>query len=379
VQIFLFLGFFGVRLMLIICAGMMRSGSTLQYQIVCEIIEYLGLGMTIGWTKIPSQELLDNLQNVVLRKDKFLVIKSHNFCSEVKALVRSDQAKVVYVYRDLRDVAVSLNNKFTKSTKDAILWLGDRLNNYYFWASIDKIIVSRYENMINDLYGEVLKIAHYLGVAVSNDLAKSISYKLDINEQKQRINKLEQDSSSVIKLSGNDVYDPVSQLHNNHINSGKWGQWKESLSKEQIEHIESFAFSWFVDRGYPLSTFKKDETKTAIEYFRQARKLKQDGKLAEADNSYRQAILLSPRSSLYHYSLGEVLLKLGKVDYAINAYRHAIYLNPNSALSHQGLGVALSQAGQLNMAIDHYRQGVKIKPNTPRFENSLNLALSKQK
>ena len=368
-----------VKFMLIICAGMARSGSTVQYQIVCEIIESLSLGMTIGWVKVPSKELLDNLENVAFRKDKFLVIKSHNCSNQVQTLVEAGKVKVVYVYRDLRDVAVSLANKFAKSTENAISRLSIQLNNYYLWTGIDKIMVSRYETMTNNLYGEVLKIAHYLGVSVSNDLAKSISYKLDINEQKQRINKLEQDSSSVIKSSGNDVYDPVSQLHNNHINSGKWGQWKESLSKEQIEHIESFAFSWFVDRGYPLSTFKKDETKTAIEHFRQARKLKQDGKLAEADNSYRQAIMRSPRSSLYHYNLGEVLLKLGKVDYAINAYRHAIYLNPNSALSHQGLGVALSQAGQLNMAIDHYRQAVKIRPNVARFESSLNHSLAASK
>ena len=356
--------------MLIICAGMMRSGSTVQYQIVCEIIESLGLGMTMGWTKIPSQELLDNLQNVVLRKDKFLVIKSHNFCSEVKALVRADKAKVVYVYRDLRDVAVSLNNKFTKSTEDAILWLGDRLNNYYFWASIDKIMVSRYENMANDLYGEVLKIANYLEVKVNSDLARTISNKLEISQQKQRTKELEH-SSHVIKSSENDVCDPVSQLHNNHINSGKWGQWKESLSKEQIEHIESWAFSWFVDRNYPLSTFKKDETKTAIEHFKSARKFKQDGKLAEAANSYRQAIILSPRSSLYQYNLGEVLLKLGKTDYAINAYRHAVYLNPDSALSHQGLGVALSKLQKWDEAIAAYQEAIKLNPKSASFYYNL--------
>jgi len=51
---------------------------------------------------------------------------------------------------------------------------------------------------------------------------------------------------------------------------------------------------------------------------------------------------------LYHYNLGEVLLKLGKTNYAINAYRHALFINPNSALYHQDLGAALSQVGQLN-------------------------------
>jgi tetratricopeptide (TPR) repeat protein len=364
--------------MLIICGGMSRSGSTVQYQIVCEIIESLGLGMTIGWVDVPNKALLDNLENAAFRKDKFLVIKSHNFSTPIKTLVETGKVKVVYVYRDLRDVTVSLANKFAKSADNAIsIWLSNELNNYYLWMDIgDKIVVSKYENMVNDLYGEVIKIANYLQVAVSSDLAKNISNKLKIGQQKQKTEEFNYDIYG-LKGSGDDLYDPVSQLHNNHIISGKWGQWKKSLSKEQIEFIESWAFSWFVDRGYPLSTFKKDNAKSAIQHFKQARKLKQYGKLSEAANSYRQAILLSPGSSLYHYNLGEVLLKLGKTDYAINAYRHAIYLNPASALSYQGLGLALSQAGQLNQAVEHYRQAVKIKPNTPRFENSLNLALNK--
>lgn len=357
---------------------MSRSGSTVQYQIVCEIIESLGLGMTIGWVPVPNKELLDNLENAAFRKDKFLVIKSHDFSPHIKTLVEAGKVKVVYVYRDLRDVTVSLANKFTKSIDNAISGLSHQLNNYYLWTNMDQIRVSRYENMVDDLYSEVLEIANYLDIEVNNDLARNISNKLEINQQKQRIKKLD-DDPHVIKSFGDDLYDPVTQLHNNHIISGNWGQWKKCLSKEQIEFIESWAFSWFVDRGYPLSTFKKDNSKSAIQHFKQARKLKQYGKLSEAANSYRQAILLSPCSSLYHYNLGEVLLKLGKTDHAINAYRHAIYLNPASALSYQGLGVALSQAGQLNPAVENYRQAVKIKPNTPRFENSLNQGLAASK
>lgn len=355
---------------------MPRSGSTVQYQIVSEIIESLCLGMTIGWVNVPTKEFLEYLENVTVRKDKFLVIKSHNYSLPIKTLVEIGNAKVVYVYRDLRDVTVSLANKFAKSTDDAISRLKTHLNNYYSWTGIETIMISRYENIVEDLYSEVLRIANYLEIKINSDLARSISNKLELSQQKQRIKNLEH-SSNVIKTSGDDIYDPVSQLHNNHIHSGKWGQWKDSLSQEQLEFIETWAFSWFVDRGYPLSTFKKDKNKTAIEHFKQGRILKQNGKFVEAANSYRQAVMQSPNSYLYHYNLGEVLLKSGKTDYAINAYRHAIHLNPKSALSHQRLAMALSQAGKINQAIDHYRQAVKIKPNTPRFETSLNLELSK--
>lgn len=363
--------------MLVICGGMARAGSTVQYQIVCEIIESLALGMTIGWINVPTKELLDSLENVAVRKDKFLVIKSHNCSPQVKYLVETGRAKVVYVYRDLRDVAVSLLKKFANSTQDAISQTNHQLRNYYNWMDIDGIIISRYENMINDLYSEVLKVANYLELSINNSLAKRISSKLELNQQKQRIKEFNYDRYG-IKSPGGDMYDPVSQLHKNHIYSGKWGQWKKDLSIEQIESIENLAFSWFVDRGYPLSTFKKDETKTAIEHFKQGRIFKQNGQLAEAENSYRQAIMSSPHSYLYHYNLGEILFNSGNINFAINACRHAIHLNPQSALSHQSLGIALSQAGNINHAIDHYRQAVKIKSNTPRFEKSLGLALIKR-
>jgi hypothetical protein len=132
--------------MLIICGGMSRAGSTVQYQIVCEIIESLGLGMTIGWVDVPNKALLDNLENAAFRKDKFLVIKSHNFSTPIKTLVETGKVKVVYVYRDLRDVTVSLANKFAKSADNAIsIWLSNELNNYYLWMDIgDKIVVSKY-------------------------------------------------------------------------------------------------------------------------------------------------------------------------------------------------------------------------------------------
>ncbi|WP_315660713.1 sulfotransferase domain-containing protein [Limnospira sp. PMC 1298.21] len=207
---------------------MARSGSTVQYQMVCEIIESLGLGMTMGWVQVPNKELLDNLENAAFRKDKFLALKSHDFSPQIKTLV-----------------------------DNAIAKLSHQLNNYYLWTSLENIMISQYENMVVDLYSEVLKIANYLEVEVNNDLARSISNKLEINQQKQKVKKLDYDPD-VIKSSGNDLYDPVSQLHNNHINSGKWGQWKESLSKEQIQFIESWAFSWLMERGYPLSTFKNE-------------------------------------------------------------------------------------------------------------------------
>lgn len=364
--------------MLIIAAGMTRAGSTVQYQIVCELIESLGLGMTIGWVDLLTKEFLENLENVLSIKDKFLIIKSHQYSPPVETLIKIGKAKVIYVYRDLRDVSLSLTKTFVNSFDEAISWSNNQLENYYLWTAIDEIMVSRYENMVADLYNEVLRIANYLEIKVTNSLAREIASKFELNRQKQRIKEFDYEHDG-LKGSGEDMYDPVSQLHKNHINSGKWGQWKKSLSKEQIKLIESLAFSWFVDREYPLSTFQKDDGKTAILHFKQARKFKQDGKLSEATNSYRQAIICSPDSSLYHYNLGEVLLKLGKTDHAINAYYHAIYLNPASALSHQGLGRALSQAGQLNQAVEHYRQAVKIRPNTPRFENSLNQGLAASK
>jgi hypothetical protein len=153
---------------LIFCCGMNRAGSTVQYQIVVELIESNHLGLSIGWIENVNSQALEILHNAIERKDKFLVIKCHRYTPTAAALVEAGFAKAVYIYRDLRDVAVSLSRKFFPSI-EAVLSaraLEFSLENYYGWTSLSDVTISQYELTLGNLTQEVIKIAKYLGISI---------------------------------------------------------------------------------------------------------------------------------------------------------------------------------------------------------------------
>ena len=103
--------------MLIVCNGMIRSGSTLQYNLIRLQVEATFSGKAegfIGKKELNSERLQFWQKDVALH-----VIKSHDILPE---WMRAEGIKLVYIYRDIRDVAVSLKNKSGRT--------GDRLLAY---------------------------------------------------------------------------------------------------------------------------------------------------------------------------------------------------------------------------------------------------------
>src|SRR5258708_38081294 len=96
---------------------MQRSGSTLQYQLACAIVEHQQQGKRLGSVNTSefSQVYADHNQD-----GGFLVIKSHDYLPEAEALVQQGCAKVIYCYRDFRDVVVSHINKYQRTVDEVL-------------------------------------------------------------------------------------------------------------------------------------------------------------------------------------------------------------------------------------------------------------------
>ena len=108
-----------------------------------------------------------------------------------------------------------------------------------------------------------------------------------------------------------------------------------------------------------------------LSYFKTANKLKQQGKLEEAIQFYRQAIEQNPNLHWFHHNLGEALAKIEKWDEVVAHYSQAIKLNPNSASSHHNLGEALANLGRWDEAIVFYRRSIDISPNSSLFNKKI--------
>ena len=124
--------------MFVICAGMYRSGSTWQYNIASHLVEQHRGGSRLGFfnagefsAKGPSEALSEP-------DSPWQVMKTHDRHDCFARLVATEQALVVYSYRDLRDATYSLISKL-RFTFEEVLFrdclLDSAMANDEFWSS----------------------------------------------------------------------------------------------------------------------------------------------------------------------------------------------------------------------------------------------------
>lgn len=142
--------------------------------------------------------------------------------------------------------------------------------------------------------------------------------------------------------------------------------------------------------------------------FRQGQQLHRTGRLAEAEQLYRQALSLAPRHAEALHALGALALQAGRPDMAETLLRQAVRLKPASgfqitlaaaltaagrpgeaadmarralhgtpgdAMGWQVLGHALSDSGRAAEAVAAYREARRLRPELPDICNNLGTAL----
>ena len=143
-------------------------------------------------------------------------------------------------------------------------------------------------------------------------------------------------------------------------------------------------------------------------FFRQGQQMHMAGRLAEAEQIYRQVIAAAPRHADALHALGALALQLGNPAVADSLLRQAIALKPAadfqltrahallglnqpaeaertvrtilrarpaSPEAHQLLGHALADLGQPERAIEAYEAALRLNPGLPDIRNNLGMAL----
>jgi len=94
------------------------------------------------------------------------------------------------------------------------------------------------------------------------------------------------------------------------------------------------------------------------------------GLLAEAEASFRQALALVPEFAEAHSNLALVLQQQGRLREAEPFFREAVLLKPESANAHYNLGTNLKAQGQLKEAEPCFRTALTLRPDfTPAMLN----------
>ncbi|MFP4370090.1 MAG: sulfotransferase domain-containing protein [Candidatus Kapaibacterium sp.] len=229
---------------------MIRSGSTVQYQIAAELVEMKGLGRRVEWIdesnhaiEIPKRD-----------SDELLVFKSHAFTPTIAEEFEKNNAKALYIYRDLRDVAVSHSQKYEMPIsaiidKDLI---GGAIMQYHNWTSSGNVLISRYEDLVRNLHAHISDIASFTGIGLSNDEILAVAEKFSPENQ---IKTIEDAVKSNRLTSLNNVsFDSRNLLHTDHISPdrGKINKWKEHFKEDELAIFEEKYGAWLIDHGYEL-------------------------------------------------------------------------------------------------------------------------------
>jgi len=236
--------------MWVFCCGMMRSGSTLQYNIASDIVERHRLGRALGYVTADD---FRRLHREHAGSDGMLVVKCHAYLGGARELLAQDRARAIYSVRDIRDVLVSLMHMkgFTFDELQQEGWIYVILAQHQAWAGAERMLVSKYCTMIVDMHNEVRRIAEHLGVALTEEEIASTAERFGLDAQKQRMPR----SAEGLATNGAEWFESATLLHRNHIRSGEVEQWKTELTRSQIALIEHIAYDWLVAHGHvPLTS-----------------------------------------------------------------------------------------------------------------------------
>lgn len=234
--------------MLVISCGMMRSGSTLQYQLAVELLQRAGRGEGIGEVR---HTICQDLEAQTHGQTHVVKVHKRQLLDGVPAAIADGYATGLYISRDIRDVAVSLMNMRQISFERLIFRSGEvqqALRDYEAWTALPQMLISQYEVMMADLTHEVQRIAAHLQIDISPETAAEIADQYDLKRQKQRIQAWKSDPSYDASQ-----HDPNTLLHHNHIRSGETQQWRSVLTPMQIAYLEYIAGDWLRSQNYELS------------------------------------------------------------------------------------------------------------------------------
>jgi len=104
----------------------------------------------------------------------------------------------------------------------------------------------------------------------------------------------------------------------------------------------------------------------------------QSGDLETAANLIRRAISIHKTGVSYYLNLGTVLSAQGKLDEAETLYRHALTLKPNLTEVHVNLGNVLQARGQLEASVECYEKALALRPDSAEAYNNLGNARQEQ-
>jgi hypothetical protein len=238
---------------IILCLGLKRSGSTLQYNLVRRVLEgnrcsYVNLGY-------KSEEEISEI-NIKSFNTDYVLVKCHAY--DLQAF-DGNKKYTLFIHRDVRDMYISLREKWGVSS-DAIDGFVVSCREACNYAKNNGFLVQRYEEIYYNHDTALDQIAKFLELEsiyasdqdiTDSDLLRSVFSKVFLSLKKiararkhlplpmfhSELQIKRFFYSRILKLS----IDPRSQIHPDHRSKtgGEPGAWMTELTdEEQLKFVE---------------------------------------------------------------------------------------------------------------------------------------------
>lgn len=255
---------------------MIRSGSAYQYNLVCSLLEKCSVCVRHGrWE--PKEEFSEFTPNQLYKwandRSCFHVIKSGRYPIEFE-LARKGLAKITYINRDIRDIAVAAKYKWKLSGKELTIILDRAISGYQVMKEEDAFnqewcLKQKYEDVYLNGYDAIQDISSFLGIYTSDKIIKEVLSECAIENMitvgRSKTLRLKQITLRILGSVANQIkkflphpynkswklrkyylhflpkVDSKTVIAPRHIEPTKGipGAWKERLSQEEVVSIEN--------------------------------------------------------------------------------------------------------------------------------------------
>jgi hypothetical protein len=295
----------------IFVGGMIRSGSTLQFQIVKHLVEG-----DLGGSSLGFQEASEiDARLAAAESDQGTrfpcVVKSHVCTAGIRERLEQGSAAAFYTYRDIRDIVVSGSRNFRIPVDEFISGrlLDQAIGESYLWTSNPAVSSAAFEFLMGDMAAWIRGMMECLGIAPDEPRVAELVAAYSIDRQRERMK-----AASHTDMQGFSV-DPETLLHRDHIDRAAVGGWREVLDADQVARIETIAGDWMSDHGYAFVS--PESSRTAVERARGIR--------ARTARHFQECdrILLERENLLKHLSAeaADLASRLGAAEHALRLER----------------------------------------------------------
>jgi len=241
-----------MRVPLILCTGMLRSGSTWAYN-VCRVMAQFSAGKEgqVACGYVTLEQLEEYLRGKDGKAGCLTVLKTHGVGQRARKMITRGEAKAVCTYRDPRDCVASMMSFAHEAFEVAVerVRAGLEMMDAAYTRQGQTLFI-RYEDMIADRVAQIRKIAAHLEMVFDEKVLKRIDEVTGIEHSKEVCQELRGRPADQVYNLMNHRVDPQTWLHDNHIQSGEAGRFRSELRAEQIGALERAYGSWLDRLGY---------------------------------------------------------------------------------------------------------------------------------